>query len=235
MVATDDAIRVTAPVRGFVSRGGEKLAAALDRFGIDPSGLRCLDAGVSTGGFTDCLLQRGALHVAAVDVGYGQLAWALRSDPRVTLFERTNVRELTPAELPYSPSLVVADLSFISLALVTPALERLSATNATYVVLVKPQFEAARADVGTGGVVRDPGVWLRSLAAVRDAFAACGAGTVGAMASPLRGPAGNVEFFLHARRGADPGAVDLGIVVTEGEAVRDGSPAAAAPRRGGSL
>jgi 23S rRNA (cytidine1920-2'-O)/16S rRNA (cytidine1409-2'-O)-methyltransferase len=234
MVAADEAIRMTAPAREFVSRGGEKLAAALDRFGVDPGGLRCLDAGASTGGFTDCLLRRGALHVVAVDVGYGQFAWALRSDPRVSVLERTNVRELAPRELPYPPELVVADLSFISLALVAPALERLSASGATYVVLVKPQFEARRADVGGGGVVRDPGVWLRSLAEVRDAFAACGVGTIGAIASPLRGPAGNVEFFLHLRAGADPSAVDLGIAVAEGEALRDRSAAAATRGIGGS-
>jgi 23S rRNA (cytidine1920-2'-O)/16S rRNA (cytidine1409-2'-O)-methyltransferase len=217
MVAANDAIRMTAPAaRGFVSRGGEKLAA-------EPGGLRCLDAGSSTGGFSDCLLRRGAVHVVAVDVGYGQLAWSLRSDPRVTVLERTNVRELTIAELPYAPELVVADLSFISLALLAPALVRVSASNATYVVLVKPQFEAARADVGAGGVVRDSGVWLRSLAAVRDAFAACGVSTVCAMASPLRGPAGNVEFFLLARAGADPGIVDLRTAVAEGETIRLGS------------
>jgi 23S rRNA (cytidine1920-2'-O)/16S rRNA (cytidine1409-2'-O)-methyltransferase len=232
MVAADEAIRMTAPAPGFVSRGGEKLAAALDRFDVDPGGLRCLDAGSSTGGFTDCLLRRGALHVVAVDVGYGQLAWSLRSDPRVTVLERTNVRELTTDQLPYAPELVVADLSFISLALVAPALARVSASNATYVVLVKPQFEAARADVGAGGVVRDPDVWLRSLASVRDAFAECRVGTVGATASPLRGPAGNVEFFLHARTGAGPGAADLRTAVAEGEAVRLGPQSAGAPGMG---
>jgi 23S rRNA (cytidine1920-2'-O)/16S rRNA (cytidine1409-2'-O)-methyltransferase len=234
MVAPEDAIRITPPARRFVSRGGDKLDAALDRFGVEPGGLRCMDAGASTGGFTDCLLRRGALHVAAVDVGYGQLAWALRSDPRVTVLERTNVRELTREAMPYAAELVVADLSFISLALVAPALEGLSTSDATYIALVKPQFEAARADVGAGGVVRDPSVWLGSLASVRDAFGACGVGTVGVMASPLRGPAGNVEFFLHARGGMAALPLDFADAVAEGEAVRDGSPAAAEPGMSGS-
>jgi 23S rRNA (cytidine1920-2'-O)/16S rRNA (cytidine1409-2'-O)-methyltransferase len=234
MVAADDAIRMAAPARRFASRGGEKLAAALDRFGVEPRGLRCLDAGASTGGFTDCLLRRGALHVTAVDVGYGQLAWTLRTDPRVTVLERTNVRELTRAALPEPAELLVADLSFISLALVAPDLGRLSESGATYIVLVKPQFEAARADVGGGGVVRDPDVWLRSLEAVRDAFAAFGAGMVDVMPSPLRGPAGNVEFFLHARGGSEPRPVDLAAVVAEGVAVRDGTPMSPGDRVGGS-
>jgi 23S rRNA (cytidine1920-2'-O)/16S rRNA (cytidine1409-2'-O)-methyltransferase len=233
MVGADDAIVMSAPAPRFVSRGGEKLAAAVDRFGVDPSNRRCLDAGASTGGFTDCLLHGGARHVVAVDVGYGQLAWGLRSDPRVTVCERTNIRDLELDALPYPAELVVADLSFVSLVSVAPALARLSTADATSIVLVKPQFEAAKTDVGAGGVVRDPALWLRSISRVCDAFAACGAGTVAAMASPLRGPAGNVEFFLHVRAGADLGDVDLSIAVAEGEAVRDGSLAAATPGMGG--
>src|SRR5207248_3386765 len=139
------------------------LAAALGRFRVDPAGRQCLDAGASTGGFTDCLLREGAAAVVAVDVGYGQLSWAVRSDPRVTVLERTNVRGLTSADLPFTPDLVVADLSFISLAAALPALAELARPGADFVLLVKPQFEAGRTDVGKGGVVRDPRVWLRVL------------------------------------------------------------------------
>jgi 23S rRNA (cytidine1920-2'-O)/16S rRNA (cytidine1409-2'-O)-methyltransferase len=191
-------------LRPFVSRAGGKLAAALDRFGVDPAGLRCLDAGSSTGGFTDALLQRGASHVIAVDVGYGQLAWSIRTDERVTVLERTNVRDLTPEVLPYAPELVVADLSFISLHLVLPNLVTIATPDATFLLLVKPQFEAGRADVGGGGVVRDPAVWSRVLQDVIAAGAGLGLGARALMASPLPGPAGNVEFVLQL----GPGAVD---------------------------
>ena len=200
-----------------MSRGGEKLRAALDRFGVDPRGRDCLDAGASTGGFTDCLLQAGAGRVVAVDVGYGQLAWEVRNDPRVTVMERTNVRTLEPADLPFAPELVVADLSFISLRAVLPALVRVSAPDAEFVVLVKPQFEAGPGGVGSGGVVRDPEVWRRVLGEVADAFGSLEVGVLGVVASPLRGPAGNVEFLLHGRRGVDDARVDLDAAVTEGE------------------
>lgn len=205
MVTPDVAIDVIGEdVRPFVSRAGGKLAAALDRFGIDPTGRRCLDAGASTGGFTDALLQRGARHVIAVDVGYGQLAWSIRTDQRVTVLERTNVRDLTRAELPYAPELVVADLSFISLTLVLPVLAELAAPDATFLLLVKPQFEAGRADVGHGGVVRDPEVWARAMQDVIVAGDTLGLGAGGVMASPLPGPAGNIEFVLQL--GPDRGA-----------------------------
>src|SRR3954470_13212326 len=207
MVTPDAAIDLVGnEPRPFVSRAGGKLATALDRFAIDPTGRMCLDAGASTGGFTDALLQRGANHVIAVDVGYGQLAWSIRTDERVTVLERTNVRDLTPGELPFAPDLVVADLSFISLTRVLPALTDLAAREATFVVLVKPQFEAGRGDVGSGGVVRDPAVWHRVIEEVIAAAGSRGLAARAVMASPLRGPAGNVEFLLQLGRGAEPGA-----------------------------
>ena len=217
LVASDAPVQVLGPARRFVSRGGEKLRAALDRFGVDPRGRDCLDAGASTGGFTDCLLQAGAGRVVAVDVGYGQLAWEVRNDPRVTVMERTNVRTLEPADLPFVPTLVVADLSFISLRAVLPALVRAAAPDAEFVVLVKPQFEAGPSGVGSGGVVRDPDVWRRVLGEVAGAFGSVEVGVLGIIASPLRGPAGNVEFLLHGRRGVDDARVDLDAAVTEGE------------------
>jgi 23S rRNA (cytidine1920-2'-O)/16S rRNA (cytidine1409-2'-O)-methyltransferase len=218
LVAADAPVEVLGPARRFVSRGGEKLRAALDRFGVDPRGLDCLDAGASTGGFTDCLLQAGAGRVVAIDVGYGQLAWEVRNDPRVTVMERTNVRTLEPADLPFAPELVVADLSFISLRAVLPALVRTASPDAEFVVLVKPQFEAGPGGVGSGGVVRDPTVWRRVLDDVAEAFNSLEVGVLGVVASPLRGPAGNVEFLLHGRRGVDDARVDLDAAVTEGEA-----------------
>jgi 23S rRNA (cytidine1920-2'-O)/16S rRNA (cytidine1409-2'-O)-methyltransferase len=199
------AVVVAGPPRAYVSRGGEKLAHGLDRFGVDPTGRRCLDAGVSTGGFTDCLLQRGADHVWAYDVGYGQVHERLRQDPRVSVHERTNVRDLTPEDLPDPlPDLLVADLSFISLAGLLPTLRPLVAADADAVVLVKPQFEAERADVGKGGVVRDPAVWGRCLRRVADAAASVGWPVFDATASPLLGPAGNVEFLAHLAPAASP-------------------------------
>jgi len=219
MVSPDVAIDlVGADVRPFVSRAGGKLAAALDRFGIDPAGRRCLDAGASTGGFTDALLQRGASHVIAVDVGYGQLAWEIRTDPRVTVLERTNVRDLTLEQLPYAPDVVVADLSFISVRLVLPTLAGLAAADGLFLILVKPQFEAGRAEVGRGGVVRDPAVWSRAIDSVITTGASLGLGARALMASPLPGPAGNVEFVLQLGPGALDGA-DVGAAVLEGKGV----------------
>lgn len=217
LVAADAPVHVIGPPRRFVSRGGEKLRSALDRFEVDPGGRDCLDVGASTGGFTDCLLQAGAAQVVAVDVGYGQLAWEIRNDLRVTVMERTNVRDLEPGDLPFLPDLVVADLSFISLRSALPALARVSRDDGEFVVLVKPQFEAGQADVGSGGVVRDPAVWRRVLGDVMQAFGSHGVGVLGVVASPLRGPAGNVEFLLHGRRGVDDARVDVDTAVTEGE------------------
>jgi 23S rRNA (cytidine1920-2'-O)/16S rRNA (cytidine1409-2'-O)-methyltransferase len=201
LVGAEEPIVLARPARRFVSRGGEKLDAALDRFGVAVTGRRALDAGASTGGFTDCLLSRGAAHVVAVDVGYGQLHWRLRQDPRVTLLERTNARELEPQDLPYRPDVVTADLSFISLRVVIPALARCASPEADLVLLVKPQFEARRGAVGPSGVVTDPAVWRWVLTRVVDACSSEKVATVGLMASPLRGPAGNVEFLLHGRPG----------------------------------
>jgi 23S rRNA (cytidine1920-2'-O)/16S rRNA (cytidine1409-2'-O)-methyltransferase len=199
LILPDEPITLTEPSRRYVSRGGEKLEAALDRFGVTVAGRRALDAGASTGGFTDCLLERGAVAVIAMDVGFGQLDWGLRQDPRVTVMERTNVRDLRPEMLPYRPDLVTADLSFISLRLVLPSLVRCAGPGADFVLLVKPQFEAGREDVGPGGVVADPSVWRRVLYEVAKAAVEVGLRPVAVMASPLVGPAGNVEFFLHAR------------------------------------
>jgi 23S rRNA (cytidine1920-2'-O)/16S rRNA (cytidine1409-2'-O)-methyltransferase len=184
----------------FVSRGGLKLAAALDAFSIDPSGLRVLDAGASTGGFTDCLLKRGAQRVVAVDVGYGQLHWTLRNDPRVTVLEKTNVRLLTRDLLPYPVDAAVADLSFISLRLVLPPLGDLLPTGGWIVPLVKPQFEVGRYEVGKGGVVRDPEKIQRVLQDLKRFTAQIGFEMLGEVESPMKGPKGNQEFFLHLKK-----------------------------------
>ena len=206
----------------YVSRGAHKLLAALAAFG--PAGLvvqgrRCLDAGASTGGFTDVLLRAGAAQVIAVDVGYGQLAWSLRSDDRVTVHDRCNVRELTAATIGGPVDLVVGDLSFISLTLVLPALLGLTRPDGDLVLMVKPQFEVGRERLGRGGVVRDPGQRAEVVLAVARAAERLGRGTGGVQASPLPGPAGNVEYFLWLRAGApapDPGAIEA--AVAEGPA-----------------
>jgi 23S rRNA (cytidine1920-2'-O)/16S rRNA (cytidine1409-2'-O)-methyltransferase len=200
----DVALEVQQPQR-YVSRGGEKLEAALDAFPIPIAGRVCVDGGISTGGFTDCLLQRGAARVYGIDVGYGQTAWSLRSDPRVFLRERTNLRHLTPAAL-YGPDdvpadLAVADVSFISLALVMPALLGLlrppeDRSGVDLVVLVKPQFEVGKARVGKGGVVRDPAAHRDAIAGVVAAAEDLGLEASGLVASPLTGPAGNHEYLL---------------------------------------
>jgi 23S rRNA (cytidine1920-2'-O)/16S rRNA (cytidine1409-2'-O)-methyltransferase len=179
----------------YVSRGGHKLANALDALGVDPRGRDALDVGASTGGFTDVLLQRGAARVIALDVGYGLLHPRLREDPRVTVLERTNARELT--ELPFAPALVVCDVSFISVRKALPPALALAAPGWEALVLVKPQFEAGRADVGKGGVVRDPAVHARVLREVAEAAQAWGGETAAVVDSGLPGPKGNREFFLH--------------------------------------
>jgi 23S rRNA (cytidine1920-2'-O)/16S rRNA (cytidine1409-2'-O)-methyltransferase len=208
-VTRDVAVLVAPPGEdagpGYASRGGHKLAGALAVFaGLDPAGRRCLDAGASTGGFTDVLLRAGAAHVVAVDVGYGQLAWSLRTDPRVTVRDRVNVRALEPEQVAPPPSLVVADLSFISLTLVLPALVRCAAPGADHVLMVKPQFEVGKNKVGPGGVVRDPEARADAVRAVAGAAAALGLGARGVTASPLPGPAGNVEYFIWLCRGYPP-------------------------------
>jgi 23S rRNA (cytidine1920-2'-O)/16S rRNA (cytidine1409-2'-O)-methyltransferase len=206
-VGQDAAITVEESGQGadYASRGGRKLEGALAAFpGLVVAGQRCLDAGASTGGFTDVLLRAGAAHVVAVDVGYGQLAWALRTDPRVTVLDRVNVRQLTPDQVAPAPGLVTADLSFISLVLVLPALAACAAADADFVLLVKPQFEVGKGRLGAGGVVRDPAQRAEAVAAVAAAALKIGLGTAGVAASPLPGPAGNVEYFLWLRRAAPP-------------------------------
>jgi 23S rRNA (cytidine1920-2'-O)/16S rRNA (cytidine1409-2'-O)-methyltransferase len=192
----------------WVSRGAHKLLGALEAFPVPVEGRRALDAGASTGGFTDVLLRRGATGVVAVDVGYGELAWSLRTDQRVTVLERTNVRTLTPEQIGAPVDLVVADLSFISLRLVLPALTACATPAADLLPMVKPQFEVGRERLGAGGVVRDPAHRAAAVRDVADAAHALGWGTAGVVASPLPGPAGNVEFFLWLRRDAGPLADD---------------------------
>ncbi|MEE8331549.1 MAG: TlyA family RNA methyltransferase [Acidimicrobiia bacterium] len=184
----------------FVSRGGEKLEGALTAFGINVTGSRCLDAGASTGGFTDCLLQRGAAEVVAVDVGYGQLDWKLRQDERVTVIERTNIRTADPTAIGAPFDVIVADLSFISLATVAPALASFGVESTQYILLVKPQFEAGKGRVGKGGVVRDPAVHRECVENVAAAMASAGYPAHTVVASSLVGPAGNREFLVRCSR-----------------------------------
>ncbi|MEI7697224.1 MAG: TlyA family RNA methyltransferase [Actinomycetes bacterium] len=203
MVDAETSIKLAGKRDDFVSRGGHKLAGALDAFvGVVVEGRRCLDAGASTGGFTDVLLRRNAAHVVAVDVGYGQLAWPLRQDERVSILDRTNIRHLTGDAVGDPIDLVVADLSFISLTLVLPALAAVSKPEADFVVMVKPQFEVGREKLGAGGVVRDPALRKAAVIDVADSAYDVGLGTMAIVASPLPGPAGNVEYFLWLRRGA---------------------------------
>jgi 23S rRNA (cytidine1920-2'-O)/16S rRNA (cytidine1409-2'-O)-methyltransferase len=189
--------------RQWASRGGIKLAGALAAFGVDPAGRRCLDVGASTGGFTDVLLAGGAMAVAAVDVGYGQLDWRLRSDPRVAVFDRTNFRTVDPGALGGPFDLVVVDVSFISVRLLAANLAACGRPGTDYVVLVKPQFEVGREHVGRGGLVTDPERQAAAVAAIADAVQAAGIGVAGVCPSPITGLTGNREFFLHGRRGAD--------------------------------
>ena len=191
--------------RNWVSRGAHKLIGALDSFGITVEGRRCLDAGASTGGFTEVLLDRGARQVVAADVGYGQLAWSLRSDPRVVVVERTNARDLSPTVIGGPVDLVVADLSFISLTTVLPALIGCASPDADIVPMVKPQFEVGKGQVGPGGVVQDPDRRAGSVLAVARRAGELHWRTLGVTASPLPGPSGNVEYFLWLRARTDRG------------------------------
>jgi 23S rRNA (cytidine1920-2'-O)/16S rRNA (cytidine1409-2'-O)-methyltransferase len=221
-VGPDDPLVVVPDDEGpaYASRGGHKLAGALAAFeprGLSVSGRRCLDAGASTGGFTDVLLRAGAATVTAVDVGYGQLAWALRTDPRVVVLDRTNVRDLTGELVGGLIDVVVADLSFISLRIVLPALAGVSAPDADLVVMVKPQFEVGRERVGSGGVVRDPAARIDAVRSVAMSAGGLGLGVRGVTASPLPGPAGNVEYFLWLHAGSPPLDDDeLAYAVAEG-------------------
>jgi 23S rRNA (cytidine1920-2'-O)/16S rRNA (cytidine1409-2'-O)-methyltransferase len=208
LVAADVAVMVDEAPE-FVSRGGRKLANALRATGVAPAGRRCLDVGASTGGFTDCLLQRGAVHVVAVDVAYGELHWRLRNDPRVTVLERTNARSLDPAALPYAPDLVVVDVSFISLAKVLPAALACAAPRYDCLALVKPQFELGPERVGKGGVVRDPADRRAALLAVARAARRSGASVCGFASSGLPGPKGNRESFVWLAEPSRGGVDDL--------------------------
>ncbi len=202
-VSVDAALTVAADEKTWVSRGAHKLIGALDAFGVTVQGRRCLDAGASTGGFTEVLLDRDAAHVVAADVGYGQLAWSLRSDDRVRVLERTNVRELTPDAIGGVVDLVVADLSFISLTTVLPALTACASADADIVPMVKPQFEVGKDRVGAGGVVSDPALRADAVLGVARRAAELRWHTVDVTASPLPGPSGNVEFFLRLRATTD--------------------------------
>ncbi len=208
LVADEAEVAVTDPPP-YVSRGGVKLANALDAFGIDPSGRRALDVGASTGGFTDCLLQRGAAAVVAYDVAYGELHWRLRNDERVTVIERRNARWLEPAELPFAPDLMVADVSFISLTKVLPAVVAAAAPRFDLLAMVKPQFEVGRERVGKGGVVRAPEDRRAALLAVAEhAVRDLGASVLGFASSGLAGPAGNLETFVWIAEAGREGALE---------------------------
>jgi 23S rRNA (cytidine1920-2'-O)/16S rRNA (cytidine1409-2'-O)-methyltransferase len=233
MVDPADALLVREGEHGseYVSRGGHKLAGALaafTRYGLRVEGRRCLDAGASTGGFTDVLLRAGAREVVAVDVGYGQLAWSIRSDERVRVHDRTNVRTLVPDSIGGTVDLVVADLSFISLRLVLDALVSCVGPGGDLVPMVKPQFEVGRERVGAGGVVRDPALRADAVLDVAAEAAARGLGVTGVVTSPLPGPSGNVEFFLWLRRGPSRvdaahirGVVEAGVVEAPASMVED--------------
>jgi len=200
LVSPDDAVRVQGDDNPYVSRGGLKLKGALEHFGIDVAGMTALDVGASTGGFADCLLQEGARKVYALDVGYGQLAWKLRTDPRVVIFERTNIRYFDGARLDDDITLATIDVSFISLTLVLPVVATLIEQGGVILALIKPQFEAGRSDVGKKGVVRDPEVHRRVIAKIEDFSKSVHLSVEGTCESVITGPAGNREFFLYAKK-----------------------------------
>jgi 23S rRNA (cytidine1920-2'-O)/16S rRNA (cytidine1409-2'-O)-methyltransferase len=205
LVNAEAAIRLRSPSSPYASRGGIKLAKALQQFHIDPAGKTALDVGASTGGFTDCLLQHGAARVFAVDVGYGQLDWRLRNDSRVVVLEKTNIRHLDAARLSRGAALATIDVSFISLKLVLPAVKRLLEPGADAVALIKPQFEVGKGQVGKGGVVRSPEAHRRVVDEVQNTATALGFLVLGITDSPLFGPKGNKEFLMHLRLPTNPG------------------------------
>src|SRR3954465_5514986 len=208
-LVADDVALVVPEEKPYVSRAGVKLANALDAFALDPAGRRALDVGASTGGFSDCLLRRGAAEVVALDVAYGELHWSLRQDPRVTVLERSNARSLVPAALPYRPDLIVADLSFIGLGKVLPALAACAAESFDLVALVKPQFELGPDRVGKGGVVRSPDDRLEALVRAGEAAADAGMSVQRYASSGLPGPAGNLESFVWCTEAGRAGVDDL--------------------------
>ncbi|MCL1595126.1 MAG: TlyA family RNA methyltransferase [Actinomycetia bacterium] len=210
MVSPQDTVRLVRPPQPFVSRAGRKLDAAIDAFTIDVQSKRCLDVGASTGGFTDCLLQRGAMSVVALDVGHGQLHWKIRSDERVAVIERLNIRDAEPDFVGGPFEVVVADLSFISLRTVASALDAMGEENADWLLLIKPQFEAGRHRVGKGGIVRDSGVRYDVVVDVIGCYAQRGLGCQGLIVSPIRGAAGNIEYiawFSRASSTVDDGQI----------------------------
>ena len=216
LVAPEDPLSIAGPPARFVSRAGAKLDGAIQAFGVPIGGRTAIDVGASTGGFTDCLLQRGATEVVALDVGYGQLHHRIRSDPRVVVVERANIRHADPGSLGAPFDVVVADLSFISLALVAPQIRALGAKRTDWILLVKPQFEAGRDQVGKGGIVRDPDVHVQAIEKAIAALERAGVGVIGLVASPITGSEGNREFLVHGRiaeRRTDAGSVRR--VVTE--------------------
>jgi 23S rRNA (cytidine1920-2'-O)/16S rRNA (cytidine1409-2'-O)-methyltransferase len=221
-IAEDASIEVASKQR-YVSRGGDKLAGALDAFGLAVDGLRAVDVGASTGGFTDCLLQRGVSSVVAVDVGYGQLAWSLRQDPRVTVIERTNIRSVDPEQLGAPFDLAVVDVSFISLRTVLPHIAALVSEEGSIAALVKPQFEAGKGRVGKRGVVRDPAVHLDVLQSALGAARDAGFVVRGLTFSPIKGPEGNIEFWLWISRVGEPTAATPAEIVDAAHATLGGS------------
>tara|TARA_Y100000590_G_scaffold88766_1_gene99796 strand:- start:8476 stop:9282 length:807 start_codon:yes stop_codon:yes gene_type:complete len=225
LVAAGDSIALVGAKPRFVSRGGDKLDAALTQFKVDVNGKRVIDVGSSTGGFTDCVIQRGAAQVVAIDVGYGQLDHGLREDIRVKVFERTNVRHLDISQIGGPAPLVVADLSFISLKVVCPRLTSLCEPEGDLLMLVKPQFEAGRVEAARGqGIIRNPKVWRRVIEEVSECFSEAKFGVMGVMVSPLRGASGNTEFFLHCRRGIELSTQFESIDQVVEEAEQVGSP-----------
>jgi 23S rRNA (cytidine1920-2'-O)/16S rRNA (cytidine1409-2'-O)-methyltransferase len=216
-LVSDDAELLLSEGPRFVSRGAIKLENALDAFGVDVAGLDCLDVGASTGGFTDCLLQRGAARVIALDVARGQLDWKLRNDPRVTVMEKVNGRDLEPSALPWTPALITADVSFISVSKLLPALARCLAEGGEMLILVKPQFELGPERVGKGGVVRDAESRRDALRAVAEAAADAGLAVRGFASSGLPGPKGNLETFIRLQKGGGP-SEDVELAIAEVEA-----------------
>ncbi len=201
-VDAETAIEVVGAASEYASRGGHKLAAALDHFQVEVAGRRALDVGASTGGFTDVLLQRDAASVIALDVGYGQIVDKLRRDPRVIMMDRTNIRNVTPADLPYVPDLIVIDTSFISLRIVLPAVIAIAAPGADIIALVKPQFEVGKGKVGKGGVVRDGELRIEALEGVLAFAREAGLEVAGSVESPIHGAAGNIEYLALMRKGS---------------------------------
>lgn len=214
-VAEDAQIEVRSSGKIFVSRGGKKIEKALGHFGIDPQGLVCMDIGASTGGFTDCLLQRGAVKVYSIDVGYGQLAWSLRQDARVKCMERTNIRYVTPEMLEETPDLAVIDVSFISLKLVLPVVHNLLSDRGRVACLIKPQFEAGKGKVGKKGVVRDPAIHQEVLEGFVSNAHDAGFHVLDLTFSPIKGPEGNIEFLGYLSKILDEGTFDIPAVIRQ--------------------